>query len=150
MPQRFAKVAVGGVDAALPTRLNLFRAGERAAVEIEIFVHEFAGKRGSRGTDQVPAQVNLPVRNGHGFQFLIEGLEKFRLANVHDANIREANLAEVIRRERTQPRRIHFVIIGFRVAALHARLGGLRHLRLDGQHGARFGGSFVGGVAGQF
>src|SRR5690242_5595295 len=64
------------VHATLPARLNLLGAGQRAAVEVEILVHELAGERRGRTGDQMPAQVSLPVGNRRRFQLFVERLEK--------------------------------------------------------------------------
>ena len=40
LAERLAEIAVGGVDAALPARPLLLRAGQRLAVEREVLVHE--------------------------------------------------------------------------------------------------------------
>ena len=59
------------------------------AVEIEVFFHEVRGKRGREGAQQVPAQIDLPIGKRHGFQLLVQRLEKLRLADVHAMNVGE-------------------------------------------------------------
>ena len=69
--------------------------------------------------------------------------------DIGEADVAEVSVPGKIRRERAQPGRVHLVVIGFGIAPFHARLGVLRHLRFDGQDGARLGGGFISGVAGQ-
>ena len=64
LAERLAQVAIDAVDAALPARLQLLRAGERLAEELEVGVDERRAQVRRRQPRGVPPQVGLPVVSG--------------------------------------------------------------------------------------
>ena len=121
MAERLAKFGVGACDATAPPRQVLFGSGEREAIEIEILVDEFCGQRGSRGMDQVPAQIDLPVRERNGSHGGVNAFEKLGLADVRRSERRQARFLKValpgkMRRERIEFGKSHHVKVSNRIA----------------------------------
>src|SRR5689334_14334475 len=66
LAQRFAQLAIDKSNAALPAWLDLLHAAKRAAVEIEILLHELCREIRSVGGSDMPAQIGLPIGKAIG------------------------------------------------------------------------------------
>ena len=124
---------------AFPARLQLLRARQGFAEEIEIFLNEFLREHRSRCVEHMPAQINFPVVHRRARKNLIRGLEEFRLADIDITRLDEFYLLEVIvplpvRSESLEIGLLHFVVVLLRIAQLHARPRRLRQRRFDGEH----------------
>ena len=96
----------------------------------------------------MPAQIRLPIFDRDVCHELVGGLEEFGLADVDLGNLRQVDGAEVatpikVRRQFQKLRFNHRVIVGFRIATLHARQRILGQLRLNTHHGLGFCRSLV-------
>ncbi len=79
-----AQRAVGGLDAALPTRLHFLGPVQVLAVKAEVFLHKGRTQIGSGRAHYVPPQVGLPVRKGGAVHEAV-GLHKVLPAGQVDA-----------------------------------------------------------------
>ena len=93
--ERFAQIAVGRRDAALPARLLFFRAGQIFAVESEVFILEFRRQNGGLAVDEMEGEIGLPVGHGHGFQERFLAFEKIRHRDVEALHGRGLKRGEV-------------------------------------------------------
>ena len=88
LAQRLSQIVIDILRAALPSRLQFLLSAQSLSIESEILIHECRRKKRSIGMDQVPAQINFPVRQIFFFDFLIQRLEESGGSNVQRAERR--------------------------------------------------------------
>ena len=76
-------------------RPNFLGSLQYAAVEVEVLLDKVIGERRSGRRNHMPAQVSLPIIEGHGGQQLIQGRKEFRLTHVDLFDLRVTQLAQV-------------------------------------------------------
>jgi hypothetical protein len=139
-----AERVVHDVRAATPARQHLFRPAQGRPVKVEVCALELRGERGRHVVDEFPAQVTLPVGDGHARQEFVEGLEIFGLRDVDLGELRRVDALQVsrpieVRRRGLKLRGRHLVVAFVGVAVGDAVAENLRELSLDVQDGLGFG-----------
>src|SRR3954465_4334388 len=95
----------------LPARFGLRLAAQFGAVEGKVLVLRRSMKIGRRAAEQMPAQINLPVRQGAILHDFVEGRKKFRLTYDHVRKFSQACGFKVAWPRRSRIRRgevLHF------------------------------------------
>ena len=129
--ERLADGTVNDVRGALPARFGLRRAAQNGLIESKILVLGRAVQKRRGAAQQVPAQINLPVRQRAFFDQLLLGLQKFRLPDDEMTGFVEPARAEIRfprqrRGELLQFRDRKFMVVGDGIAQVRTRFAGLR------------------------
>ena len=95
LSQRLAQVVVDVLHAALPARLQLFRAAQVLAVELEIFLDELRRKIRRRRVGHMEAQIGFPAVDRFRGQQRVQFLDEFGSIDVEDGKLRILHLAVV-------------------------------------------------------
>ncbi len=136
LAQRLADLVVHQRDAALPQRRQLGHAAQRAAVVVEVLVHERLRQERRRDVRHVPAQVGLDLVELAHPQLEVERLEEPGLADVEAVVAGQAHAGEVRRPVERGGQGLQLARVGgmeelSRIALLHLRHRSLGERRLD-------------------